>query len=477
MRGDGVAGGGRDQRRRRGAGRPSGAGRRGRARLHRRPRTAAGVGDRGREAARASSRRACRPAWSGSSPPGDVTEYPGKVRLIAVGLRRGRDRRQQRRGRHRPVRPRVPGPLQRGNLTDRRPRSGRVTRGAGRPVMIGADHRPVPHEGDAADADRTAVLPQQAALRRPGRLRPPPQPGAGRARPHRRGVLRPALPRPRRRRRGSPRSRASTSTASPTRSGCPRLREFRDLVDVARVPHHVHRRLPRAAQLQPPGRAAAGRAGRRLRRRPRQPDPRATACSTSSGPGSRWSRPSTTRSPSTDGSTSRRRRRGGSGWALRAAGTASCGCRRRVARRMPLVITPSEASRRDVVRDFGVDPARIRVILLGVDERLPAADRAAGARPDPGDGQRRRPDEGHRHPARGVRQAARRAGRPRAGAGDPPGRRRPDRAARRRSSASSDAVRFVHGLPDDELVGPDGLGRGRVRARRCTRASASRPPS
>src|SRR3712207_1553678 len=40
----------------------------------------------------------------------------------------------------------------------------------------------------------------------------------------------------------------------------------------------------------------------------------------------------------------------------------------RVARRARWILTPSEASRRDVARDFGVDPARMQVILLGVDE-------------------------------------------------------------------------------------------------------------
>ena len=39
-----------------------------------------------------------------------------------------------------------------------------------------------------------------------------------------------------------------------------------------------------------------------------------------------------------------------------------------VARRARTILTPSEASRRDIARDFGVDPARARVILLGVDE-------------------------------------------------------------------------------------------------------------
>jgi glycosyltransferase involved in cell wall biosynthesis len=42
----------------------------------------------------------------------------------------------------------------------------------------------------------------------------------------------------------------------------------------------------------------------------------------------------------------------------------------RVARRMRLILTPSEASKRDIAKDFGVDPARMRVILLGVEERF-----------------------------------------------------------------------------------------------------------
>jgi glycosyltransferase involved in cell wall biosynthesis len=39
----------------------------------------------------------------------------------------------------------------------------------------------------------------------------------------------------------------------------------------------------------------------------------------------------------------------------------------RVARRLRMVLTPSEAAGRDVVREFGVDPARVRVVPLGVD--------------------------------------------------------------------------------------------------------------
>jgi glycosyltransferase involved in cell wall biosynthesis len=40
----------------------------------------------------------------------------------------------------------------------------------------------------------------------------------------------------------------------------------------------------------------------------------------------------------------------------------------RVARKARMVLTPSEASRRDVARDFGVAPERMRTILLGVDD-------------------------------------------------------------------------------------------------------------
>jgi glycosyltransferase involved in cell wall biosynthesis len=42
----------------------------------------------------------------------------------------------------------------------------------------------------------------------------------------------------------------------------------------------------------------------------------------------------------------------------------------KVARRMRLILTPSEASKRDIAKDFGVDPARMRVILLGVEDRF-----------------------------------------------------------------------------------------------------------
>ena len=53
----------------------------------------------------------------------------------------------------------------------------------------------------------------------------------------------------------------------------------------------------------------------------------------------------------------------------------------RVARRLPSVLTVSQASARDIVTDFGVDPGRVEVIHLGVDPevfRPPALPRVAG---------------------------------------------------------------------------------------------------
>jgi glycosyltransferase involved in cell wall biosynthesis len=41
-----------------------------------------------------------------------------------------------------------------------------------------------------------------------------------------------------------------------------------------------------------------------------------------------------------------------------------------VAQRVRWIMTPSEASKRDIARDFGVDPAKMQVILLGVDDNF-----------------------------------------------------------------------------------------------------------
>lgn len=52
----------------------------------------------------------------------------------------------------------------------------------------------------------------------------------------------------------------------------------------------------------------------------------------------------------------------------------------RVARAARRIMTPSEASKRDIAADFGVDPARMQVILLGVDDvfRPPTTPRVPG---------------------------------------------------------------------------------------------------
>ncbi|MGB0098733.1 MAG: glycosyltransferase family 4 protein [Nocardioides sp.] len=52
----------------------------------------------------------------------------------------------------------------------------------------------------------------------------------------------------------------------------------------------------------------------------------------------------------------------------------------RVARQARKILTPSETSKRDIARDFGVDPERMQVILLGVDDAFvpPATPRVPG---------------------------------------------------------------------------------------------------
>ena len=52
----------------------------------------------------------------------------------------------------------------------------------------------------------------------------------------------------------------------------------------------------------------------------------------------------------------------------------------KVAKRLRKVLTPSDSSRRDIARDFGVDPARMQTILLGVDDVFvpPTAPRVPG---------------------------------------------------------------------------------------------------
>jgi glycosyltransferase involved in cell wall biosynthesis len=52
----------------------------------------------------------------------------------------------------------------------------------------------------------------------------------------------------------------------------------------------------------------------------------------------------------------------------------------KVARKARKILTPSESSARDIARDFGVDPARMQVILLGVDDNFvpPTKPRVSG---------------------------------------------------------------------------------------------------
>jgi glycosyltransferase involved in cell wall biosynthesis len=52
----------------------------------------------------------------------------------------------------------------------------------------------------------------------------------------------------------------------------------------------------------------------------------------------------------------------------------------RVARQARLIMTPSETSKKDIAKDFGVDPARMQVILLGVDDMFvpPSTPRVPG---------------------------------------------------------------------------------------------------
>ena len=237
-------------------------------------------------------------------------------------------------------------------------------------------------------------------------------------------------------------------------------------------------RLPRAAHLQPARRPAAARAR--------------SATSTSSTTTRRSAtalldierdraaagrRPSTTRSPSTAGSTSPPRRR----WRKRLTLRRWYGFLRMQAPGRPPAAARSSRPRspraRDIVRDFGVDPARI------AGDPARRRRRASCRRPRP------------RVPGRIVAMAS--ADAPMKGIATlleafaklrterdvelllvtKPEPGRPHRAARRRSSAIArpGALRARH---QRRRAGrADGLRRDRLRARRSTRASRCRPPS
>ena len=187
---------------------------------------------------------------------------------------------------------------------------------------------------------------------------------------------------------------------------------------------------------------------------------------------------STTRSPSTAASTSRPRRR----WRKRLTPA-------------PLVRLPADAgqgrpagcgtiltavgvlARATSSRDFGVDPARIAGRSRSASTtvfRPPTAPRVPG--PDRRDGQRRRPDEGHRHAARGVRQAAHRARRRAAPghAGPTPGGRTEQLVDRARHRRPRRASCTASATPSWSSV----MGSAEVACvPRSTRASRCRPPS
>ena len=117
-------------------------------------------------------------------------------------------------------------------------------------------------------AHRAALVSQQAALRRPGCLCTPFEQGTSRARAPCRGVLRSAVPRP-----GSRAGAARDPQPGPVprRGPVPHapLGRVPGLGGRARDRDDVGRRLPRAADLQPPGATGAGSARRGLRRGPR----------------------------------------------------------------------------------------------------------------------------------------------------------------------------------------------------------------
>ena len=149
---------------------------------------------------------------------------------------------------------------------------------------------------------------------------------------------------------------------------------------------------------------------------------------------------------------------------------------KKVARQIPLILTPSESSRRDAARDFGLDLDRMRVILLGVDERFrpPTAPRVPG---------RIMAMASADAPMKGISTLLEAFAKLRVERPDlelvlvskpvPGGRTEQmiDQLGHRRLGAvRARALRRRAGRAD-------GLGRAGLRARRSTRASACRPPS
>ena len=174
-------------------------------------------------------------------------------------------------------------------------------------------------------ARRLPHLPGQPALRRPGRLHPPPDPRARRPRPLGRGLRRAALARAR---RGvgftpGPRPGPLPPPGPVPRPAPARVHLTRGL---DRVRHHVHGRLRRAAGLLAAGPPAAGAAPRRVRRGARQPVPGHRHAGHGRGRVAAAHDAAPSRSPSTASSPCRTRRTPGSA-SPPAAGSASSACR------------------------------------------------------------------------------------------------------------------------------------------------------
>ena len=328
------------------------------------------------------------------------------------------------------------------------------------------DHSP-------SDPLRIALLSyrQQAALRRPRRLRPASLARARRARPPRRGDQRPALPRAR---PGPDAHRAAEPRPVPRPDPfrTPHPREWRDWIDALEVAIDVDRRLPGADDVLAAGRPAARRPARRLRRRARQPVPRLRAAGDRSGRACRWSPPSITRSASTGSSSSPRPRP--SGRALgSAAGTASPGCRAASLAGSPRSSPCPTNSAADIVRDFGVDAGTSMRVSRSASTPRPSAPPTAPRVPgrivvvSSSDS----PIKGVEGAARGGGQAAHRSRR-RARRRRPAQPGRPGRPGGRRTSASPTSSGSSPACPTTASPSCSAPPRSRS-SPRCTRASRS----
>ena len=229
---------------------------------------------------------------------------------------------------------------------------------------------------------------------------------AGRAGPPGHRVRRPAVARARPRASTSCPSRASTSTASPTRSGCPEAVGSSGTSSTSSSSRSCRTgAFPEPLTFSLRVRKLLEPAPRRLRPHPRQPVPRAPASASSSTTAGRSSRPSTTRSPSTAASTSPTPSRSSGSSGLR-RWYSFLRMQKRTLQKMPRIVTVSESSQTRHRRTrWACPPSSMH-------------DRARGRRPhelraDPLDRQGPRPHRVHhvvRHAPEGPRAAARGGG-------------------------------------------------------------------